>query len=276
MSNLFCFFILDTQKKERMGTTQSTDDSVSDSMEPHTSTTIKTSLFEATYSIENIYDDDENDNDNQETNDGARVSITLEEDVVLDDKADPTFPWLPILECVAETLGCGVVRTYNLAEAKTIMLSASRYPLVVPDLIVLEEEKEKENGERLTTMTTRRKSILRWSSMEGPWSRAHVTNETPQLPSMLHYAGALLRSDVNLSKLRFNTVRSSFCFFVSVSSLVVVVQKLLAMSCMFLCFGKMKEVPCDTHDANFCLFVCCCLLFVVVVVATTTTNLFYF
>ena len=219
MSNLFCFFILDTQKKERMGTTQSMDDSVSDSMEPHTSTTIKTSLFEATYSIENIYDDDENDNDNQETNDGARVSFTLEEDVVLDDKADPTFPWLPILECVAETLGCGVVRTYNLAEAKTIMLSASRYPLVVPDLIVLEEEKdkeeekEKENGERLTTMTTRRKSILRWSSMEGPWSRAHVTNETPQLPSMLHYAGALLRSDVNLSKLRFNTVRSSFLFF---------------------------------------------------------------
>ena len=130
-----------------MGTTQSSDDSVSDSMEPHTTTTIKASLFEATYSIENIYDDDEN--DNQETNDdgASRVSFTLEEDVVLDDKTDPTFPWLPILECVAETLGCGVVRTYNLAEAKTIMLSASRYPLVVPDLILLEEEREEEERE---------------------------------------------------------------------------------------------------------------------------------
>lgn len=185
-----------------MGTTQSStkDDATTTTTENTRSS--KASLFDATYAAEEMYDDDD------DTDSEQRISFTLEEDSVLDDTTDPTFPWLPILECVAGTLGCGVVRTYNLAEAKTIMLSASRYPLVVPDLIVAEEgrREERETDEK---EEAKEATVLRWSSMEGPWSRGRGTRITPRLPSMLQFAGALLRSDVNLTKLRFTSVPSS-------------------------------------------------------------------
>ena len=124
-----------------------------------------------------------------EGGDRGRVSYTLEDDLVLD-KTDPTFPWLPVIECVAETLECGIVRTYNLEEAKVIILSAARYPLIVPDCIV------QDGG-----------SVLRWSSMEGPWSKA-LAHRKPQLSSLLHFASDLLRTDSNLSRLRFSAVPS--------------------------------------------------------------------
>ena len=41
---------------------------------------------------------------------------------------DPTFPWLPIIEAVAETLSSGVVRRYSFPDVRRAVLSASAVP----------------------------------------------------------------------------------------------------------------------------------------------------
>ena len=127
-----------------------------------------------------------------------RISFTLEDEATTD-MTDHTFPWLPVIECIADTLECGVVRTYNLKEAKIIILSASRYPLIVPDCIL--------STDTATNGTKASNTVLRWSSMDGPWSKSRA-HQTPQLSSLLYFAGNLLKTDSNLSKLRFSAVPS--------------------------------------------------------------------
>ena len=103
-------------------------------------------------------------NDVEQNRHEDRSSYTLEDDVV-SDLTDPTYPWLPIIECVAETLPSGVVRKYNILAAKTIILSASRFPLIVPDCII-----PPLCGNTATPSPSR--TVQRWSTMAGPWSKA--------------------------------------------------------------------------------------------------------
>lgn len=52
------------------------------------------------------------------------------EDFIEQFDEDPTYPWLPILEYVADRMPMGIVRTYDFDAVRTIVLEASRIPLM--------------------------------------------------------------------------------------------------------------------------------------------------
>ena len=104
---------------------------------------------------------------------------------------DPTFPWLPLIEAVSETLSSGVVRRYSLKHVQNTVLSTSSIPLLTPDLIV--------NGSG-----TDRK-CLRWSWHQHAWYN-YKKELTPKLPSLLAFSRAMLCVDPSLRRLRFALV----------------------------------------------------------------------
>ena len=115
---------------------------------------------------------------------------------------DPTFPWLPIVECVAETLPSGVVRRYSFVRVRRAIRAASAFPLLAPDLAL----------SPAAAVAPRKR--LRWSSQHGPWSKASTSADAAAaaaaasdvIPSLLPFAGALLRADARLRRLRYHCV----------------------------------------------------------------------
>ncbi len=119
--------------------------------------------------------------------------------------ADPTFPWLPIIEVVADTLPSGVVRTYSIDDVRRIVLGASRCPLVVPDLVVVPARRATVPPSPPSPPSPR---VARFSAQGAPWSKAGSSLAAPRLPGLLPFAGALLTADPRLSRLRFRAVPS--------------------------------------------------------------------
>jgi hypothetical protein len=95
------------------------------------------------------------------------------EDFIEQFDEDPTYPWLLILEYVADRMPMGIVRTYDFDAVRTIVLEASRVPLM---------------------------EVHRW--------RTASVAARPLDPEEVEFATALLHRDENLDRMRYSYVPS--------------------------------------------------------------------
>ena len=122
--------------------------------------------------------------------------------------SDPSYPWLPLVECVAATLPSGVVMTYRIEEVKRRILGLSSLPFLEPDLVVRDNADSGSSDSRcVVTHNRHSKTTFYWNVEGRPWSRSASKPEL-EIPAMLPFAEALLESDARLRRQRFLYVPS--------------------------------------------------------------------